>query len=196
MNDTTATTTTTNANHGIDLNTALDILSRRTAARSQNQAIENENPNDNMDTITLQRTLNGISSQVGCGCCSTTLTGSIDDPVGDSVISEEQRRNGQVIDIGVSTLDYKSSSGNESMTVERKSTMHDKALAAEILDQQEKLKSTQEQAVVRQAQLLSTIQSMTTNDAISAIFHTQEQRVKCYRFFEEYVNEQHVETVP
>lgn len=166
MTDPAAATTMSTNNLGIDLNSALDILAQRTSAHTQHQTTENDNPNGS-DIAALQESLNGISSKIGCGCCP--VPNNIDNIDGGL---EHLQRNGQVIDVGALTLN---DGDNNS----------DNARNADVLDSQEQLKFTQQQAVDRQVQLMSTIQSMTTNDTISAIFNTQEERVKCYRFFDE-----------
>ena len=180
-----AATMSISANLGIDLNTALEILLRRSpSVHTQNKTIENENPHD-IDITTLHQKLNGISSKLGCGCCPDI--NSLHELAGGLVASEQQKSNGQVIDIGATTLDYDNLSNCEEkgLKTEVKPALYNESIAADILDKQERLKITQQQAVARQVQLLSTIQSMTINDTISAIFHTQEERVKCYRFFDE-----------
>lgn len=166
MTDPAAATTMSTNNLGIDLNSALDILAQRTSAHAQHQTTENDNPNDS-DIAALQESLNGISSKIGCGCCP--VPNNVDNIDGGL---EHLQRNGQVIDVGALTLN----DGDKNS---------DNARNADVLDSQEQLKFTQQQAVDRQVQLMSTIQSMTTNDTISAIFNTQEERVKCYRFFDE-----------
>jgi hypothetical protein len=180
------TSTTIGTNRGIDLTAALEILSLRSSVLPQNQTIENENPND-FDVTALQQNLNGISSKVGCGCCS--IVHSLDEIDSSGVASsQEQHPSGQLIDLGITTLDYNNSNsnaGDENVTTEVKSTMYNETTDLDILDKQEQQKVAQEQAVARQELLASTIRSMTTNDVISAIFHTQEDRVKCYRFFDE-----------
>ena len=166
MTDPAAATTMSTNNLGIDLHSALDILAQRTSAHAQHQTTENDNPNDS-DIAALQESLNGISSKIGCGCCP--VPNNLDNIDGGL---EHLQRNGQVIDVGALTLN----DGDKNS---------DNARNADVLDSQEQLKLTQQQAVDRQVQLMSTIQSMTTNDTISAIFNTQEERVKCYRFFDE-----------
>lgn len=187
MNDAEPVKSRTNGtNRGIDLTSALEILSLRSSVLPQNQTIENENPND-FDVTALQHNLNGISSKVGCGCCP--MVHGLDEIDSKGITSSQQQHpSGQLIDLGITTLDYDNSNGNtgdKNITTEVKSTMHNEATDLDILDKQEQQKQAQELAVARQEQLASTIHSMTTNDAISAIFHTQEDRVKCYRFFDE-----------
>ena len=184
MTDPAAATTMSTNNLGIDLNSALDILAQRTSAHTQHQTTENDNPNDS-DIAALQESLNGISSKIGCGCCP--VPNNLDNIDGGL---EHLQRNGQVIDVGALTLNdgdnNSDNGGNKSRSMETKHAVYnEKARNADVLDSQEQLKFTQQQAVDRQVQLMSTIQSMTTNDTISAIFNTQEERVKCYRFFDE-----------
>ena len=191
---TTTTTTNTAANLGIDLNTALEILSLRSSSvlpMQNNQTIESENPND-FNVTTLQNNLNGLSSKVGCGCCS--IVNGLDETDSGIASSQQQHPTGQLIDIGTTTpLNYESSGsnnntgdGNRTMTEINSAMLNEVSSAsADILDKQEQQKMAQQQAIARQEQLSSTIHSMTISDVISAIFHTQEERVKCYRFFDE-----------
>ena len=193
MGTTTGSTgTNTDTNRGIDLQEAWQILSRRSTSSSahppQHSALINESPSD-MDITALQQNLNGIPSHIGCGCCSVA-NGGDDDPAGPGgVVGTFERPTGQVIDIGATALDDGSIENNAdaNVTPETNATMDDEAIAANTLDQPEQFNVTQQQAVARQAQFMSTIQSMTTKEIITAIFQTQEERVKCYRFFDEYV---------
>ncbi len=180
-----AAATTMYTNLGIDLNSAMEILSRRSSVIPQNRTTDNGSAND-IDIYTLQKNLNGLSSKVACGCCPV-VSGLDSYPDSGAVMSKEHHQTGQLIDIGTTSLndDNRDNEGDENQTKGINSAIHNEAKAKDILDKQERLKVAQQQAVTRQEELASMIQSMTVNDTISAIFNTQEERVKCYRFFDE-----------
>jgi hypothetical protein len=180
-----AAATTMNTNRGIDLNSAMEILSQRSFVMPQNRTTENESPNDSAIDA-LQQNLNGLSSKVACGCCSVVR--DLDSvPDSGTATTEEHRPTGQLINIGKTPWNdnNKGTEGYENQTKGINSAIHIDAKATDILDKQGQLKVAQQLAVARQEELASMIQSLTINDTISAILNTQEERVKCYRFFDE-----------
>lgn len=154
--------------HGIDFNAALDILSQRTTAADNVENIVSDSNNNNVNGTTSS------SQSRGCDCGQSIVSF---DPNDLPPNNKQPQHPGQVIDIGSTILN--TDSADKRIT--------DAATDAKLQEKQIIQQQIQQRSVERQEQLLTTIQSLSMKDIVSIIFHTQEERVRTYRFYDEYV---------
>jgi hypothetical protein len=171
-----AVTSTTPSNVGIDLNTALEILSQRSSL--SHNVTDNKNPTVSRNS-TSDLVSNGSIRKSVCECCSVVNENESQLPS----LNSTSQREGQLIDIGT-VIDHQDDPLQESFTIEKHEVFEEKN-EQEVHGKQKEQHETQQRALERQQQLAITIQSMTIKEIISVIFRTQEERVRTYRFYEE-----------
>jgi hypothetical protein len=169
---TAADASTLTSNIGIDLNTALELLSHRSLVSHQSKDNKNPNISQNPKSDNIS---NEAISKSGFGCCSVANFNP--ENVSLSSIQSTSQMDGQLIDIGTLIEDQDDATKQYEAINDRKDQ--------EVLDKQKDQHEAQQRVLKRQEELAITIQSMTIKEVISTIFHTQEERVRSYRFFDE-----------
>jgi hypothetical protein len=169
-------------NTGIDLSTAVGILSLRLEKQPPSNIEQNsgESNDDNVSNKVINRT----TETGGCVCCQVARN---DASVLSSMntISPSQ---GQFVDL-CTTLDGNDEhERNSDMEHSAKTDRKENEVDALLQEKQKEQRDAQQRAIERQQELAIKLQSMSVKDIIFTVFHTQEGRVQAYRFYDEYVS--------